>query len=274
MLPTFVIIGAMRSGTTTLARALGEHPQVYMAPAKEIHYFDRHFSRGLGWYEQHFAGADGRTAVGEATPAYLFEDVVPPRMVGTLPDARLIAILRDPVERAYSHYWLERGLGREPLGFREALEAEPARMSADGASPRINQAYLGCSTYLPQLRRFCEHYPRQALLVLVLEDFAQDPGRTYGAVCRFLGLEEGFVPLEVGEQLNAYREYRSLWLRRAMRGGPRTPLRRLLARLNERRGSGYPPMDHHIRRELQERFAEHNAELAAWLGKDLSVWNR
>src|ERR1051326_983405 len=115
-LPTFLIIGAGRSGTTSLARYLGSHPHVFMARAKEMHFFDSD-SKTREWYRPRFAEARRQTAVGEATPNYLYEPAAIKRMAAIVPEARLIAILRDPVDRAYSHYWQNRSLGKETMTF-------------------------------------------------------------------------------------------------------------------------------------------------------------
>lgn len=112
-LRNFLIVGAMRCGTTFLAHCLGAHPDIYIPRAKEIHYFDVHFEKGPEWYKRKFSGAKKEHAVGEATQSYMYLDYVPPRIASLLPDARLIAILRNPVDRAYSHYWFHRALGVE-----------------------------------------------------------------------------------------------------------------------------------------------------------------
>jgi hypothetical protein len=107
-LPNFLIVGAMKSGTTSLARYLGAHPQAYVAPEKEINFFERGYvwNRGVDWYASRFEGAGDALAVGEASPSYMYWPTAIERMASVVPDARLIALLRDPVERAYSHYLL------------------------------------------------------------------------------------------------------------------------------------------------------------------------
>jgi hypothetical protein len=272
-LPDFLIIGAMRSGTTTLARLLQAHPEVFVPPVKEIHYFDQNFDKPVDWYRQWFRDADGARAAGEASATYMAEPQAPARMAGVVPEARLVAILRDPVDRAYSHYWHERKLGREQLGFREALEAEPKRTATDEVLPRLRFAYLERSRYLPQLQAVCEHYPRESLHVLILEEFERDPKAQFLSVCRFLGVDQSFVPAEVGRVFNRYAEPRSARLMQAAGRIPWRPLRRAVDRVNVRR-YGYPPMDDDLRRELTTRLAEDNRALAEWLGRDLSVWER
>jgi hypothetical protein len=267
-LPNFLIIGALRSGTTSLARYLGAHPDVFMASQKEVRYFDRHFQRGLDWYQRQFSNVTTQSAVGESTPAYMYEEVAISRMEATVPDARLIAILRNPVDRAYSHYWLNRARGTETLEFSAALEAEELRLERDG--PRY--AYADQGSYLQYLQRVCDHFPRASLLTVVFEDLRDDPTETYRSVCRFLGVNAGFLPANLGRPMNRYVTFHSTRLRRLTRGLP-PPIRSAVGRLNVREAS-YPPMDPDLRHRLLQRFERDNAALALWLEHDLEVWQR
>jgi hypothetical protein len=267
-LPNFLIIGALRSGTTSLARYLGAHPDVFMASQKEVRYFDRRFQRGLAWYRRQFADVTTQSAVGESTPGYMYEEVALSRMEETVPDARLIAILRNPVDRAYSHYWLNRARGTEVLEFSAALEAEELRLERSG--PRYGYADQG--SYLRYLRRVSDHFPRASLLTILFEDLRDDPTETYRSVCRFLGIDAGYVPANLGRPMNRYVTFHSTSLRRLTRGLP--PLiRSAVGRLNVREAS-YPPMDPDLRQALLQRFERDNAALASWLDHDLEVWRR
>lgn len=277
-LPSFLIIGAMKSATTSLARYLGAHPQVFMVPQKELHYFDRLLDRGEEWYRRQFAAADGRPAAGEATPDYMYFSEVPALMARTVPQARLIAILRDPVDRAYSHYWHERARGRERLEFAEAVAAEPDRLASRDPDARRYFSYIDRGRYLRQLQRVCQYYPRESLLVLLADDLYERPLETFQGVCRFLGVDDAFLPANVGQEFNQFIMFRSLWLRdlaQRLYSGPHIlrAVARLLARANNRRGA-YPPLDPEIRAQVGKLFEEENAALAAWLGRDLSAWGR
>ncbi|MGH2726519.1 MAG: sulfotransferase family protein, partial [Actinomycetota bacterium] len=178
-LPNFFIIGAMRSGTTALSRYMGAHPDVYVAPEKEVHFFDRLHERGLDWYRSRFAAATTERAIGEATQTYMYLADATERMAAAVPDARLVAILRNPVDRAYSHYWMNRSLRVEPLGFREALAAYPDDPPPSGQM----YPYIERGRYLAQLERVCAHYPRSALHVLLLEDLVREPDATFATLC-------------------------------------------------------------------------------------------
>ena len=263
-LPTFVVIGAMKSGTTSMARALRAHPEVFLAKVKEVRFFTRHYDLGTDWYRAHFAGADGAVAVGEATPSYLADPAVPARMADDIPEARLVAMLRNPVDRAYSHYWMNRALGGEKRGFSDAVEAE----SRGEGSP-----YLGMGRYREQLERFSSRFGRDRLLVLVFEDFARDPGPPFSEVCRFVGIDDRPRPRELHERANRYVTFRSLRGRRLAKRLPGV-LGKVAGRLVTRKRSSYPPMEEAFRRTLIERIEDQISALEAWLDADLSIWRR
>jgi hypothetical protein len=209
VLPDFLLLGGQRCGSTSLYTMLCGHPQVRAAAAKEPHFFDNHHLRGEAFYRRVFPlsadmRARGRLAgrpmvTGEATTHYLSHPAVPGRVAAMLPQLRLIAILRDPVERAYSHYQLAVRNGREPLTFEQALEAEDARLAGEYDRLMSDPSYLGeaynlqCyrtrGLYLDQLERWWAAFPPQRLLVLRSEDMFADPAAVYSQAIDFLGLE-------------------------------------------------------------------------------------
>jgi hypothetical protein len=266
-LPTFLVIGAQKSATTSAIRTLGRHPSVFALP-REVHFFDRHYDRGIDWYRQRFAGAGGRPVVGESSPSYMYVEPAAERIARHLPRAHLVAILRNPVDRAYSHYWHNRTRGREDLEFREAIAAEPDRLAAGDPDVRARYSYLDRGRYLAQLRRMGEHFPRESLFVLLFEDLRDDPVTSMGSLYRFLGVEGTVIPPVAVK--NRFMTFRSSRLRPSIRRLP-GPLRKAAARLNVRYGP-YPPMPANIRGLLKERFREENGALARWLGRDLSAW--
>lgn len=274
-LPTFLIIGAMRSGTTTLARTLGEHPDVFMVRDKELHYFDTWPDRGRRWYESRFREAAGQRVVGEATPNYMYVRGAIERAAALLPRAKLLAILRDPVERAYSHYWWNRLRGREPLGFVDALDAEPERLRGDVRGGPLF-AYVGKGRYTQQLKHVCSLYPREALHVVILDDLEESPERTFHDVCRFLEVDAHLISVRSTAHLNSYYEVRSQGVGRLVRRlASKGRLGRLTAavpaRLN-RLEVRYPSMEREARAKLRRIFEPEIQELEAWLGRDLSMW--
>lgn len=195
-LPDFLILGAQKAGTTALYAYLRWHPEITGPSFKEVSFFDRHYAHGERWYRAHMP-ARRRSLVGEASPSYLFHPLAPGRVASMLPDALLIALLRNPVDRAFSHYQHEVALGREPLSFEDAIDREEERMR--GEVERMlrepsyfshawwNYTYVARGRYAEQLERWFVHFPRERLLVLFTEELAADTAGTYRRVLDFLG---------------------------------------------------------------------------------------
>jgi len=191
-LPNFLVIGAMKAGTTSLFHYLAAHPQAYLSPLKEVEFFvdGPNWRRGLDWYRARFADApDGAVAVGEASTAYTkFPEYtgVPERIAAHVPDARLIYVVRDPIERIRSHYQhrVLSGAERAPL---------PAAVLED---PR----YVRVSSYAMQLERYLPHVPRERILLLTSEDLRAHRAATVKAAYRFLGLDDDVEPDVLGTE--------------------------------------------------------------------------
>lgn len=234
-LPGAVILGAQKSGTSSLHNYLTQHPGVIAPLRKEVHYFDLNYSRGERWYRAHF-GRVGEPGLNlDSSPYYLYQPAVPRRLHAVLPDARLIVLLRDPVRRAYSHYWHERDKGRETRGFEEAIAAEPARIGSaqvqleDGTLERSHEhqhfSYLARGRYVEQLERWFGQFPRERFLVLRFEDLVKEPLAVLNQSLAFLGLPPaGSVDLEARNTrrypplaettAGRLREYYAPWNRR------------------------------------------------------------
>lgn len=246
-MPDFVIIGAQKCGTTFLYNLLARHPHVEPATKKEIHYFDHRSGKGPRWYRSHFplpARKEGRrTITGESTPYYLFHPHAARRMARVVPEARLIAVLRNPADRAYSHYHQEASRGHEPLTFEEAIEAEEERLR--GEVERMledehyvsfnhqNFSYLSRGIYADQLMRWSEFFGDEQMLVLKSEDLFERTSDALESVLGFLGLP-GWSPEALEPCL---------------------------------KGS-YPPMNPSTRRRLRDYFEPHNRRLYEYLGVD------
>lgn len=269
--PTFVIAGAMRSGTTALAAWLRDHPDVYMAPVKEIHYFDRHYGEGADWYAAHFDGRRDERAVGEATPNYLYQSVALERLRADIPDVRLVILLRDPIGRAHSHYLQRVARRGEDLSFEAAIDAEPERLARGDELDRAHFSYVDRGRYLAQLRRVYELFPADAVSIHLFEDLRDRPRGVFTDVARFLGVDPDLVPDSVGEQANAYQEFRSLRVRDAARRLPK-PLRDAVGRLNRVEVDRYPDLASTTVERLATTFAAERDELARLLGRDLHEW--
>jgi hypothetical protein len=251
VLPNFLIAGAAKCGTTSLAAWLACHPDVFIPPSKELHFFqlDEGWAKGLDWYASQFADA---AAVGEGTPAYMFHPHAVERIERSLPGVRIVVCLRDPVDRAFSHYlhWHD-GLRLDRRSFERAMADELAAGGREVALHRPDShppyfAYLARGRYLEQLERLAATFGRSKLHVLLLEDMAADPRDAYAGVCRFLGVDDAFAPPNLGARENEYRSRRP-WRRR-------------------------PAIDPHLRARLAEHFRADNHALGVWLGRDLSRW--
>jgi sulfotransferase family protein len=242
-LPDFLILGAQKAGTTALYAYLRWHPEITGPSFKEVSFFDRHYAHGERWYRAHMP-VRRSGVVGEASPSYLFHPLAPERVARMLPEARLIALLRNPVDRAFSHYQHEVALGREPLTFEEALAREDERMQGELermlADPSYfshawwNYTYAARGRYAEQLERWHAAFPREQVLVLLTDDLAADTAGTYRRTLEFLGVAD-----------------------RGLESYPR---------IFERE---YGEMDSDTRARLEEGFAEPNRRLAELLAREL-----
>ena len=252
-LPDFLLIGAAKAGTTSLYHYLTQSPDVRRAARKEVHFFDHHYGRGENWYRAWFpvdeAGRDWVS--GEASPSYLLQPAVPARVARLLPNVRLVALLRHPVARTYSHFQHSRRLGVEPEeSFERALDLEAAR--TDQAWGELEQeegretivdwpstrpvrvfSYVRRSTYAPQLRRWLDVLPANSMLVRTAEELFSEPKTVLEEVRRHLGL-------------------------------PPSPLKITFERRN---GGIYEEMPAHLRRRLSNTFTQDVAEVEQLLGR-------
>ena len=211
LLPDFLILGAQRCGTTSLYNYLAQHPSVGpLVLEKGAHYFSTNSDKSLSWYRSHFpmkwrAAAErrhGRPFVtGEGSPYYLFHPLAAQRVAKILPDVKLLVMLRDPVERAYSQYRHETARGFEHLPtFEAALDAEPERLAGEReriiAEPGYHSfahqhhSYLARGRYLEQIRVWQSVFPPERMLIIRSEDFFADPDTSYASALSFLGLPE------------------------------------------------------------------------------------
>jgi hypothetical protein len=242
--PDFVIIGTQRGGTTSLHAYLSAHPQVITPATKELHFLTDLHGRGLDWYLGQFPEELPPDVItGEATPYALFHPLAPRRLLEIAPAVKSIVLLRNPVDRAYSHFLLERSRGEETLDFAAALDAElerldgeEARLSQDptySSDPHKHASYKARGEYARQLERWFGIFPREQILVIRSEDLYERTAEAFARVADFLTINpDVMIPF---------------------------------ATHNQSSGS---PLDPAIRRRLSEHFAPLNARLADLLGWD------
>lgn len=251
-LPTFVIPGAQKCGTSSLAATLRRHPEVFVTAEKELHYFDRDDREGLDSYAEHFTPGPQHRTWGEATPAYLYDAEARRRMCEALPETRMIVILRDPVKRAYSHFWHSRRISMERLDFEAAIEAEPERLARGNPQAWRHKSYVDRGHYIEQLEALTALHDPDLVHVMLFEDLTGDRVPALRRVFEFLGVDTG--PAETIEEQ---------WKNPAqVKQDDGTKVR-----------ATYPPMDPDTRKRLVEHFRPYNDRLAKWLGRDLSTWN-
>jgi hypothetical protein len=264
-LPTYIVAGAMRCGTTALNSYLREHPDIAVSSSKEVHFFDEKWDLGLDWYMEQFPYSDKAVAVGEATPNYMFRPFALDRLRDTLPDVKLVLMLRNPADRAYSHYWHDRSRGKTDGEFADVAARE---LAGEDIGPA---AYLDRGRYRWQIEEMLKRFPREALHVQAFEDMKQDPVRVYSEICEFIGVDASFRPERLGAPVNAYTEFRSLKVRDLARRLPKRA-QNLVAKLNRKEAAGYPPMEPAIREKINAEFAAANAGLDDLVGRTLPEW--
>jgi hypothetical protein len=248
-LPDFIIIGAQKCATTSLYRYLSEHSDI--APClgeKEPDYFEKHHKYGLRWYHSNFPEKDPSKQFFEASTNYIFHPLVPERVSKLLPDVKLILLLRNPVERAYSHYHHQIRTKCELLSFEEAIAKEPERLA--GTENEIiektqsfnynhrNFSYLERGLYCKQLKRWQQYFPKDQFSIHSTEDLIAQPQKTIDLINGFIGISH--------QKLNTEKVYNQ--------------------------GKHKDKMSPKIRAELIDFFKPHNQELYEYLGKDFG-WN-
>jgi hypothetical protein len=256
LLPDFIIIGAARSGTTHLLGQLNAHPNVLAGP-RETHFFDSHrYTYGVAWYRLRFPANGARQAAfarglqpvltGESSPSYLSHPNAPARVARSVPTAKLLVLLREPADRAASHWaWCLRQCG-ETRSLREAVEAEIG-MPGDTAGLRIppgkrvgDPLVVRRGIYLPQLERWQTHFPGDQIKVIQSERWFRDPTGVMAEVCEFLGL----------------------------------PRQEHLPRVMRNRNKPHDPYDPEVLARLRDFYRPYNEELADYLGMDLGWTGR
>ena len=187
-LPNFLIIGVEKGGTTWLHTQLIKHPEIFLPNTKEIHFFNKYnsnfiahdyFNLGLNWYLEFFKEYEGQRAIGEVTPMYICDPEAPLRIKKTLPDVKLIVMLRNPVDRAYSHYWMAKHKNHTNLTFKEVIEQE---------EPRFIQRGL----YYKQLKTYYELFNPNQIIVLFYDEVFKNPEYWLSKVCNFLGVNSTY----------------------------------------------------------------------------------
>ncbi|MGH3086090.1 MAG: sulfotransferase family protein [Rubrobacteraceae bacterium] len=304
-MPNFLIIGAAKCGTTALYHYLDQHPEIYMSPEKEPRFFalegeipdfrgpadDRGINRcrftNITAYRELFRGVSGEKAAGEASTLYLYSPKAPERISHHVPDAKLIAVLRNPVDRAYSAFLFMLRDSREPLSdFGRAL-AEEERRIAENWGPEYHYRRRGF--YHSQLKRYYERFGGDQIKVYLYDELNSDPAGVVRDIFRFLGVDDAFEP-DMSSRHNVSgvpqsRVLQSLYLslrksspaKSALKAlipeKPRRKMyRRVLSGVQKRNLGKAPPLSPETREELIEAYREDIIKTQDLIGKDLSGW--
>ena len=253
--PSFLVIGAMKSGTTTLHRTLEQHPEIYGSAKKEIHFFDRHYDNGMQWYEEWFTPGPGHVASGESCPEYMFAPWARERIVADLPDTRFLVVLREPVSRAYSQYMMNRLKGLEPIEtFEKAVDLEERRISRGARRRQLLFSYVRRSRYIEDLLWWEERVGRERLHVFLMDDMTREPVPTMARVFDFLGVDPA---VSEAIELGHWKRGKSPDIRSLPDSDAVVPYDRINPGTEARLRSG---------------FRESNLALQDWLGRPLTSW--
>jgi hypothetical protein len=268
-LPSFIVVGAMKAGTSSLSDVLGRHPDIFM-PKGEVHFFAREFGRGLDWYRGRFRKAGARRVIGEKSPSYshvLAWPEAPARMRQALPDVKPIWILREPVARAHSNWWHAVRAGVERSDFPTAVGRE-----LEGRA-RPAESYLARSRYVEQIEAYLRHFPIAQMHVMLFEDFVRDQARATRAVLAFLGVDPD-VPLADPEpgKSNVSAAGAALTPGQFAVATLRFVKGRGVSPIGRRRDLAYGAIEPALRENLAAYFVEPNRELARLTGLDLGPW--
>lgn len=268
VLPDFLIIGGERCGTSSLYYYLTEHPGITSASMKETHFFDENFAEGLAWYRAQFPSSVYKQYVnkvlkqsfltGEGTPYYLLYPHAPKRTFELVPEIKLIALLRNPVDRAYSKYWIELMAGFETWSFEDAIKSEQKRLAGELEKMVQDEnyyshsyrhfSYLTRGIYVDQLQNWMRYFPREQILILKSEDLYSNPATVVKQTLQFLDVKN----IKLNKEFKNYR--------RPSKKGYRNK-------------SIPPKMDPQMRERLIDYFRPHNARLYDFLGVDFA-WDK
>lgn len=274
MLPTFLIAGAAKAGSTTLHHYMGSHPQVFMSPDKEPAFFTAHWHEGPTWYARHFDRHAGEPAIGEATVEYMVHPDAAARIFGLLPQVRLIFILRDPIARAHSHYWHRVKTGHEGRDLDRVLGGDKSEYP------------IHYSRYFTHIQRYLALFPREQIQVVVMEDMQRDPVQTLCKLFAFVGVDERFqvdfqgarntakVPRNPALQRTLTRIQATPWVQRLLPDAVRPLVASVYTNLKQRnlKPLAAPPLPPHLVERLRAILEPEIAGIETVLGRALTEW--
>ncbi|MBD3343017.1 MAG: hypothetical protein GF353_28225 [Candidatus Lokiarchaeota archaeon] len=266
MLPTFLVIGGHRCGTTWLYKNFLVHPEIYVPTKyKEIHFFDREFNKGLKHYETFFEERKKEKVIGEVTPNYLHNKNVAKRIFDTIPDTKIIVSLRNPIDRLYSHFWLLKSNWKKnrDITFEEKMASKPDMLQE--------------GIYYNDLIRYFEFFDKERILVLLFDELQSDPKKLLKRVYNFLGVRLHYSHNIVNNKVNSADSRRLLakskFLYLIQRAAEKAKLHDFSIWIDNKNKTTLPNMNPETRKWLVEFYWKENEKLSELINIDLSRWN-
>ncbi len=275
-LPHFICAGFEKTGTTWLNHCLREHPDVLLAGRNRVHFFSMKFDKGLDWYAQPFKKTGAGKIRGDVSPTYASHPLVPKRIHDSIPNVRLVFILRDPVARAYSDYCMHLRAGKVPDIVDEVLKTDdPHRFVTDGL-------------YFIHMSRFLKYFPRERIKIMIYDDFQKNPKTFLREIFDFLEIDLDFEPSILYRRLNKKRSrprsqflfklyvqvtsavMLNRWLSRPMTYIRTSRFSNLFHALNK--GPDFPKPSPEHEAKMARYYQADIGKLSKWLGRDLNHW--
>ncbi len=291
-LPNFMCLGVQRSGTTTLYHLLKQHPEIYVSPNKETKFFqyDELYEKGIDYYSsRYFKDAANQKAIGETDPCYIYFTKTAKRIHDNLGDKmKFIVIFRNPVNRAYSQYWMEKAKRFESLSFEKAIEQETERLKSTDHLERSRFSYIDRGFYAKQVKEFLNYFPKENFLFLVYEeDFHENLGNTMNKVTDFLGVSRFNFKSDL--RVNPARKNRLNVVAEVTQNSKlRKISNKILSVFVRSKDKRYkllwalenwnkkpfqpPKMPEELRVELYKKYENDIAELEHIIGRQLDIW--
>jgi hypothetical protein len=286
MLPNFLVIGAEKSATTWLYNRLKEHPDIFMPETKEIHFFNKYDSNfnekdifnenNLGYYKKFFKRFNGEKAIGEVTPMYLCDPYAPKRIKQILPKVKLIAILRNPIDRAYSHYWMAKSKGHTDLNFKKIVENKEDKFIKRGL-------------YFNQLKKYYDLFDQCQIKIIIFSEIKKNEELVLKDIYNFLDVNSDFITENLNNRENSSSKYRSKFLvnfisrtsdlfRLKLKMGfiinflKKIGVADFIKNINKE-SYNYPKMKDEYREKLIDYYKKENYRLSKLINKNLDYWS-
>ncbi len=288
-MPNFIILGTPKAGTTAIYNYLKQHPQIYMPPFKEPHFFSFEGEQKPHWsiktledYQALFQDATSEQIIGEASTWYLYSQTAAGRIRHHIPDVKLIAILRNPIERAYSSWAFRVQCGWESItDFKQALQAEPQRICENY---EWDFHYLKTGFYYHQIKRYFDAFPQEQIKIIIYEDFQVDPIKVLESIYKFVGVDKTLISdistkhnvtyLPKNNFINLMMNRRSITKDIVKSIIPKQLTQAIAHRLRKENKAQLPPLSSAVKHNYLAFYQEDISELEKLINRDLTVWKQ